>query len=101
MMKKSLMKATLAVVFTVVASYGFYAFQKGNGRLSDLALANIECLANNESDNESDHEWTAPRTVRCDLFEGGWHTSSVERICEFCVTPNSCSPVSCGVVFYN
>lgn len=52
-MKKSLMKSTLAVVFTVVAIYGFYVSQRDDVEISDLVLANIEALASGESGGQS------------------------------------------------
>ena len=49
------------------------------------------------SDLVGDKTWTAPRTIACDYQQGPWHTASIERICEFCVTPNSCTPRACGM----
>ena len=63
--------------------------------LSDLVLSNVEALAN--SRENGDKTWTAPRTIACDYQQGPWHTASIERICEFCVTPNSCTPRACGM----
>ena len=54
-----------------------------------------EALAN--SRENGDKTWTAPRTIACDYQQGPWHTASIERICEFCVTPNSCTPRACGM----
>lgn len=94
-MKKLYVIISLSVLLMV--SYNVYTSQR-MVVLSDFFLKNIEALAN---DGENDDEiWSAPRTVSCDLQEGPWHTASVERICELCVTPNSCTPVACGEVFY-
>ncbi|MCD8093622.1 MAG: NVEALA domain-containing protein [Bacteroides sp.] len=53
MMKKKLMRATLAVVFAAVAGYGLYVSQRDNGGMSDLALANIEALAAGEGSGQT------------------------------------------------
>lgn len=51
-------------------------------------------------DDDEPESWTQPQTVRCQLdLGGGWFTSSVERICVFCATPNTCTPVNCGETF--
>lgn len=65
--------------------------------LSDIALANIEALAT----NESIYDYRQPETVACDYIEGIWHTASVQRDCVFCAVPSFCTPVECGEVFYN
>lgn len=52
------------------------------------------------SEIDDDKSWTQPETIRCKLdLGGGWFTSSVERICVFCATPNTCTPVNCGESF--
>lgn len=63
--------------------------------MSDLAMANVEALA----DNESIYDYRYPKTIACDLQEGPWHTASVERICVFSATPSTCTPVACGRTF--
>lgn len=62
----------------------------------DIALGNVESSASGEGGS---NVWYQPRTVSCDLREGPWHTASVERICEFCCVPYSCTPVKCGDIF--
>lgn len=47
-MKKNIIKATLVAAFTLFAGYNVYSSQKSD-IMSDLALANIEALAGNES----------------------------------------------------
>jgi hypothetical protein len=51
-MKKKMMGIIAAVAVAVVAGYNIYASQS-NVKLSDLALANVEALANN-------NEWDTP-----------------------------------------
>lgn len=43
-MKKNIIKVTLVAVFALIAGYNVYASQKAE-TLSDLALANVEALA--------------------------------------------------------
>ena len=43
-MKKNILKATLVAAFTLLAGYNVYSSQKAEG-MSDLALANVEALA--------------------------------------------------------
>lgn len=44
---KKIIKITFVAAFAAIAGYGVYANQKGN-EMSDLALANVEALANYE-----------------------------------------------------
>ena len=44
---KKLVKITVVVAFAAIAGYGVYVNQKTDA-LSDLALANVEALANGE-----------------------------------------------------
>ena len=46
-MKKTIFKTLLAAVFTMVAGYSVYASQQ-KVEMSDLAMANVEALANDE-----------------------------------------------------
>lgn len=86
---KKIILTTIIVLTTIAISKS----QKNN--YSDLTLANIEALAT----NESIYDYRYPKTVSCDLQEGGWHTASVERICVFSATPSSCTAVACGKEF--
>ncbi len=73
--------------------------QINSNKMTDILAANIEALAQDE--NEEDDWWTQPETQRCKYdLGGGWFETSVERICTFCATPNSCTPVACGEPFY-
>lgn len=47
-MKKSILKIVFVSAFALVAGYSVYALQQ-NAEMSDLALANVEALANGES----------------------------------------------------
>lgn len=95
-MKNKLFILSSFIFFT---AFSYYLSQKESTQLTDIISANIEALAQDE--NEKTDWWTQPETRRCkhDLG-GGWFESSVERICTFCATPNSCTPVECGEVFY-
>lgn len=49
-MKKKIMGLIAVVAIATVAGYNVYTSQNNNGKLSDLALANVEALADpNES----------------------------------------------------
>lgn len=47
-MKKNFLKHGFAAAFALVAGYGVYASQQ-KVEMSDLAIANVEALANGES----------------------------------------------------
>lgn len=93
MENKNYLKMILGGMLAVMVTYNVY-HASDKKSLPDLLLANIEVLANNGEND--DKTWTAPRTIPCDYQHGPWHTASIERICEFCVTPNSCTPRACG-----
>ena len=94
MEKKIYLKMILGVILLAMISSNIGNSLKKEP-LSDLFLANVEALANSREND--DKTWTAPRTIACDYQHGPWHTASIERICEFCVTPNSCTPRACGM----
>ncbi len=48
-MKKLSLKVAVVVAFVAVAGYGVYSSQKSNTTMSELALANVEALADNEN----------------------------------------------------
>lgn len=88
------MKKTFLI--TIVCLLSIVAILKARkNRPMDIALANIEALAA----DESIYDYTQPETVPCDYQEGHWHTASVERVCAFCAVPYSCTPKACGEVF--
>ena len=47
-MKKNILKATLVAAFALIAGFNVYNSQKSDV-MSELALANVEALANDES----------------------------------------------------
>ena len=47
-MKKNILKATLVAAFALIAGFNVYSSQKAEG-MSDLALANVEALADGEN----------------------------------------------------
>lgn len=94
MKKKIYLKMALGITLLVMIGTNICNSLKKE-TLSDLVLSNVEALAN--SRENGDKTWTAPRTIACDYQQGPWHTASIERICEFCVTPNSCTPRACGM----
>lgn len=53
---KNFKKTALALVVTLVAGYGVYTSQQ-KSELSELVLANIEALAQNESGDYSQKIW--------------------------------------------
>lgn len=48
---KNIIKIAVVAVFTTIAGYGVYAYQRSE-TMSDLVLANVEALANNEGDDK-------------------------------------------------
>ena len=88
-MKRNLIMAVFAVA--VIGGINVFNAQESEP-LSDIALANVEALA----ENESIYDYKQPKTVVCDMQEGPWHTGAVERICVFCAVPYSCTPMPCG-----
>ena len=50
-MKKKYYAALLAVVVIAFTGYNVYQSQKADASLSDLAMANVEALANGEQEN--------------------------------------------------
>jgi len=53
-MKKNILKATLVAAIALVASVNVYNARQSDMEMSDLALANVEALANSEL---SDKKW--------------------------------------------
>ncbi len=94
-MVKRKLKMILCVLMVLTIGYNVYSRFKINIiGLSDLALANVEALAQYEEGELYVYE--QPKTIACDLREGPWHTAAVERICEFCAVPYTCTPFPCG-----
>ncbi|MBE6287991.1 MAG: hypothetical protein E7099_07385 [Mediterranea massiliensis] len=94
---KKFFKFALASIVTVSTGVGIFQNMLQENFISDLALENIEALA----DNESIYDYKKPKTVACDDVQGFWHTASVERICVFSAVPSTCTPVACGTPWYD
>lgn len=96
-MKRKKIVLSLICFIVLFSCYGLISSNKPV-QITDIALANIEALSNNE--NAGSDWWTQPETRMCKHeLGGGWFESSVERICKFCATPNSCTPIDCGNPF--
>lgn len=69
-MKKNILKLVFASAFALVAGYSVYASQQ-EVEMSDLAMANVEALANDENIGSGDPCWNAdydadkPKAVKC------------------------------------
>ena len=61
-MKKNFMKVAFVAAFATIAGYGVYTNQKADA-MSDLMLANVEALANDES---SGRGCTSDRNAICE-----------------------------------
>ena len=66
MMKKNIIRAALFAVFAFVAGYGVYTSQKETA-MSDLAMANVEALARNESSENCERLCYSWPTTYCVL----------------------------------
>lgn len=94
-MKKKICISSFILLMAACSCYITIANNK-SAQITSVMLENVEVLAQNEGSDW----WTQPETRRCKLeLGGGWFESSVERICTFCATPNSCTPVECGTPF--
>ena len=84
-MKKKLFSVLAVVAIVTVAGYNVYN-AKSEVKLSDLALANVEALANGESSTGN----TGPgKTVDCP----GWGTGD-GKMC-MCTNSNPCTETPC------
>ncbi|WP_455660005.1 NVEALA domain-containing protein [Phocaeicola faecalis] len=68
-MKKNILKATVVAAFALVAGFNVYNSQKSDV-MSELALANVEALANIEGDT-TDHYYCKSGGPYCDLYLNG------------------------------
>lgn len=86
-MKKMKLKIAMVAVAAAVAGYTAYQNQTKEVAMSELALANVEALANNE-DNVNGN--TGPS----ELYDcpGLWTGDGVHCKCEY---PNPCTAVLC------
>ena len=53
-MKKKILSGVFALVLLATAGFGVHKSMKSDADLSDLALANVEALADNESSHDVD-----------------------------------------------
>ena len=88
-----ILKMTVLAMVVIVSGMNIYNSKK-ECEMSDVLLANVEALAQYEEGELYVYE--QPKTIACDLREGPWHTAAVERICEFCAVPYTCTPFPCG-----
>lgn len=56
---KKIIKIAFVAAFAAIAGYGVYTSQKSNMEMSDLAMANVEALANDESNCHNTNGYTA------------------------------------------
>ncbi len=77
-MKKNILKVTLVAAFALIAGYNVYTSQKSDVEMSDLALANVEALADGR---ETSDEFTKStccvavwEDVSCEGCDGHTHS---------------------------
>ncbi len=82
-MKKKILSAMFAVAFMAVAGYNVYVSQT-KSNLSDLALANIEALADDKPEVEMQKCTRADLTGNCYLkSDSTWHSIYVKTVEEY------------------
>ena len=86
-MKKKYYAALLAVVVIAFTGYNVYQSQKADASLSDLAMANVEALANGELSNGNCEGSWSQECCKCDYIHYTY-------ACAIEVTGNSCYTVS-------
>lgn len=87
-----------SVSFVVFFSLLFFNPNSKFAKSINLDLVSIEALAQGESGGVN--WWYQPETKPCKLeLGGGMFTGSVQRVCTFCATPNSCTSKACGESF--
>ena len=86
-MKKKYYAALLAVVVIAFTGYNVYQSQKADAFLSDLAMANVEALANGELSNGNCEGSWSQECCKCDYIHYTY-------ACAIGVTGNSCYTVS-------
>ncbi len=104
MSKKTILSSLFVIALVAVTAYGINKSMANHSHLSDLALANMEALAQLEDGCDEchlDNYGREPRTERCKLdLGGGMFTTSVERICEITADASrTCTPVECRGYF--
>ena len=86
-MKKKFYAALLAVAVIAFTGYNVYQSQKADAYLSDLAMANVEELANGELSNGNCEGSWSQECCKCDYIHYTY-------ACAIEVTGNSCYTVS-------
>jgi hypothetical protein len=75
-MKKKILSGVFALALLATAGFGVHKSMKSNVGLSDLALANVEALAQNEGGNENGDKWqVGEKTITTEIYETtspGW-----------------------------
>lgn len=64
---EKIVKAAFIAVFVAITGYGIYANQKAEP-MSDLVLANVEALANDEGSGDFDCRWDSYLCICCDAY---------------------------------
>lgn len=64
---KNILKVTLVATFALIAGYNLYNSQKTDMEMSDLALANVEALAQSEGSGSSGCRYRI--TYRCGIVD--------------------------------
>lgn len=86
-MKKKTLKMAVAAMVVAAAGYGLFLNQSKDNGMSELALANVEALANNEANSNGN---TGPSELfDCPL----WFTG--DGIHCLCQNSNPCTAVLC------
>ena len=97
-MKKKILSGVFALAILATTGFGVNKSMKSNAGLSDLALANVEALAQNENDPPSYDKWTR-MSFQC-LDSNGNPTGKTYI---GCFTPGyleSCTSTTCYIDLY-
>ena len=70
-MKKNILKATVVAAFALIAGFNVYNSQKAEG-MSELALANVEALADSDEGNSDCHYSNGVTNIQ--LSSSFWHS---------------------------
>ena len=99
-MKRKVIGGMAVLIIATVVIFNMNIGSKSSN-LSDISLANVEALAQDEDSlNKPKGQTCETKSCKLDLG-GGWFTASVERVCVDVDDPTcTCTPVSCGEVFY-
>ena len=71
-MKKNIIKSTMIAAVAIFAGYNVYQANVKTEELSDIMMANVEALAQNESGSK-DYPDRYPLTMKCGvMIDDGW-----------------------------